>query len=64
MDIIDKREATVIKLRYGLADGEPKTLEEIGKLLHLSRERIRQIEKETIENYIIFRRKKNNAWIT
>ena len=47
--IIDKREATVIKLRYGLADGEPKTLEEIGKLLHLSRERIRQIEKETIQ---------------
>ena len=49
LDIIDQREATIIKLRYGLADGEPKTLEEIGKLLHLSRERIRQIEKETIE---------------
>jgi len=45
----DELEATIIKLRYGLADGEPKTLEEIGKLLHLSRERIRQIEKETIE---------------
>lgn len=49
LDIIDTREATVIKLRYGLADGEPKTLEEIGKLLHLSRERVRQIEKETIQ---------------
>jgi len=49
LDIIDQREALVIKLRYGLADGEPKTLEEISKLLHLSRERIRQIEKETIE---------------
>ncbi len=49
LEIIDKREALVIKLRYGLADGEPKTLEEIGKLLHLSRERVRQIEKETIQ---------------
>ena len=49
LDIIDQREATVIKLRYGLADGDPKTLEEVGKLLHLSRERIRQIEKETIK---------------
>ena len=48
LDIIDKREATIIKLRYGLADGEPKTLEEISNILHLSRERIRQIEKETI----------------
>ena len=36
-------------MRYGLADGEPKTLEEIGKLLHISRERVRQIEKETIQ---------------
>lgn len=48
LEIIDNREAMVIKMRYGLADGEPKTLEEIGKILHISRERVRQIEKETI----------------
>ncbi|QQR66190.1 MAG: sigma-70 family RNA polymerase sigma factor [Candidatus Brocadia sp.] len=59
LKIIDKREATVIKLRYGLADGEPKTLEEIGALLHLSRERVRQIEKETIRklHYILTKEK-------
>ena len=49
LDIIDKREAMVLKLRYGLVDGKPMTLEEIGKLMNLSRERVRQIEKETIK---------------
>lgn len=49
LEVIDKREATIIKLRYGLDDGEPKTLEEIGAKLHISRERVRQIEKETIQ---------------
>ncbi len=49
LDIIDKREAMVLKLRYGLIDGNPMTLEEIGKLMNLSRERVRQIEKETIK---------------
>lgn len=55
LEIIDQREAMVIKMRYGLADGEPKTLEEIGKILHVSRERVRQIEKETIQklHYIL-----------
>lgn len=59
LEIIDKREATVIKLRYGLEDGEPKTLEEIGALLHISRERVRQIEKETIQklHYILTKEK-------
>jgi RNA polymerase primary sigma factor len=49
LDIIDKREAMVLKLRYGLVDGNPMTLEKIGKLMNLSRERVRQIEKETIK---------------
>ncbi len=49
LDIIDKREAMVLKLRYGLIDGNPMTLEEIGTLMNLSRERVRQIEKETIK---------------
>lgn len=59
LEIIDKREATVIKLRYGLVDGDPKTLEEIGALLHISRERVRQIEKETIQklHYILTKEK-------
>ncbi|KAA0248838.1 MAG: RNA polymerase sigma factor RpoD/SigA [Candidatus Jettenia sp.] len=55
LEVIDEREAMVIKMRYGLADGKPKTLEEIGKILNISRERVRQIEKETIRklHYIL-----------
>ncbi|TLD41492.1 MAG: RNA polymerase sigma factor RpoD [Candidatus Jettenia ecosi] len=55
LEVIDEREAKVIKMRYGLADGKPKTLEEIGKILNISRERVRQIEKETIKklHYIL-----------
>lgn len=60
LEVIDKREATIIKLRYGLTDGEPKTLEEIGALLHISRERVRQIEKETIQKLHYILTKENN----
>ena len=49
LEIIDKREAMIIKMRYGLINGKSKTLEEIGKILNISRERVRQIEKETIQ---------------
>ncbi|MFC1852768.1 RNA polymerase sigma factor RpoD/SigA [candidate division CSSED10-310 bacterium] len=41
---LDPREREILQLHYGLADGEPQTLEEIGKKFGLSRERIRQIE--------------------
>ncbi len=41
---LSDRERKVICLRYGLADHEPKTLEEIGRTLGLTRERVRQIE--------------------
>ena len=41
---LDEKEATIIKYRFGLDGGDPKTLKEIGELLNLSRERIRQIE--------------------
>ena len=41
---LDQKEATIIKLRFGLEGNEPKTLKEIGGMLNLSRERIRQIE--------------------
>jgi RNA polymerase sigma factor (sigma-70 family) len=41
---LDEREATILRLRFGLDRGEPRTLEEIGKHFNLTRERIRQIE--------------------
>ncbi len=46
---LSERERHVIILRYGLADSEPKTLEEIGRRLTLTRERVRQIETEALK---------------
>jgi len=45
---LDEREQGVITLRYGLDDGQPRTLDQIGKRFGLSRERVRQIERETM----------------
>ena len=45
---LTNREAEVIKARYGLTDGQPKTLDEIGKVHGVTRERIRQIESKTM----------------
>jgi RNA polymerase primary sigma factor len=42
------REATVLQLRFGLNDGHPRTLEEVGRELGLTRERIRQIESKSL----------------
>src|SRR5262249_15832682 len=50
LDQMDKREATVIRLRFGLAGEEPKTLQEIGERLSLTRERVRQIENEALNH--------------
>lgn len=48
LDVIDEREAMILKLRYGLEDIEPMTLREIGDKLKITRERVRQIEKAAL----------------
>jgi len=45
---LDEREQYVIRLRYGIDDGQPRTLDQIGKRFGLSRERVRQIEREVM----------------
>jgi len=46
---IDEREARILTLRYGLEENPPKTLSEIGKIMELSRERVRQLEQRALE---------------
>jgi RNA polymerase primary sigma factor len=45
---LSSREKKIIQLRFGLLDGHPRTLDEVGRELHLTRERIRQIAAETL----------------
>ena len=49
LDALPERERKVIELRYGLSGGEPLTLEEVGKTFGVTRERIRQIENNTLK---------------
>jgi RNA polymerase sigma factor, sigma-70 family len=48
LQTLTPREAKVLSLRFGLEDGNPKTLEEVGKEFNVTRERIRQIEAKAL----------------
>ena len=48
LDTLTPREEMVIRMRYGLDDGHPRTLEEVGKAFGVTRERIRQIEAKAL----------------
>ena len=49
LEEMPEREATILRMRFGLDDSEPKTLKEIGETLGLTRERVRQIENESLD---------------
>ncbi|HVM02910.1 MAG TPA: sigma-70 family RNA polymerase sigma factor [Acidimicrobiales bacterium] len=46
--VLDEREREILRLRYGLDQGQPRTLDEVGERMHLTRERIRQIESRAL----------------
>jgi len=48
LDTLSERERGVVRMRFGLTDGQPKTLDEIGQVYGVTRERIRQIESKTM----------------
>ena len=48
LDKLPKREAMVLRMRFGLDDEEPRTLKDIGRRLGLTRERVRQIERDAL----------------
>jgi RNA polymerase primary sigma factor len=48
LSTLSEREASIVRLRFGLTDGRPRTLDEIGRVHGVTRERIRQIETVTM----------------
>ncbi|MEE3420691.1 MAG: RNA polymerase sigma factor RpoD [Lachnospiraceae bacterium] len=59
LDTLTDREKEVLKLRYGLEDGQSRTLEEVGKKFHVTRERIRQIEAKALRKLRMPSRSRN-----
>ena len=51
LETLSEREAGVVRLRFGLTDGQPRTLDEIGQVYRVTRERIRQIESKTMSKF-------------
>lgn len=63
LNVIDLRAATILRMRYGLDDGSPKTLQEVGVKMKLTRERVRQIEKEAFRKlHYITTREENDFY--
>jgi RNA polymerase primary sigma factor len=62
LDAIDEREAKVLRMRFGLDDREPRTLKEIGEILALSRERVRQIEQEALRKLNVIMMRHRETW--
>ena len=51
LDELTKREKKVLQLRFGLKDGHPRTLEEVGREFNVTRERVRQIEGKALRKF-------------
>ena len=63
LGLIEVRDARILRMRYGLDNGDPMTLKEIGERVNLSRERVRQIENEALKKlYYILTHEKERVF--